>query len=120
MMGTKKKYSLFTQSTLKKYKMVIKEEKPLTLSEVYDLVGDNERAEEIKKFLKNFVKIDSAKAKEMKEDLGKLDLIKLKETHLIKIIDFMPENSSELNKVLTDVSLDEDETSKVLDVVKKY
>ena len=100
--------------------MVIKEEKPLTLSEVYELVGDNEKAEEVKKFLKNFVKISSKKAKEMKKDLESLDLIKLKEAHIIKIIDFMPEKSTELNKVLTDVSLDEEETNKVLDVVRKY
>ncbi len=100
--------------------MVIKEEKPITLSEVYELVGDNERAEEIKKFLKNFVKMDNKKVKEMKQELLSLDLIKLKETHIVKIIDFKPEDSTELNKILTDVSLDEDETKKVLDVTKKY
>jgi len=100
--------------------MVIKEEKPLTLTEVHDLVQDNERGEEIKKFLKTFIKIDAKKAIEMKQELIDLDLIKLKENTIIKIIDFMPEDSIELNKILIDVSLDEEETNKILDVVKKY
>lgn len=100
--------------------MVIKEESPLTLAEVYDLVEDNEKGEEIKKFLKTFVKTNAKNAKKMKQELTDLDLIKLKEINIIKIIDFMPENSSELNKILIDVSLDEEETNKILDVVKKY
>ena len=100
--------------------MVIKEEKPLTLSEVYELVGDSEKAQEVKTFLKTFIKVKSTKVKEIKKELEDLDLIKLKETHLVKIIDFMPEDATELNKVLTDVSLDESETNKVLDVIKKY
>jgi DNA-directed RNA polymerase subunit F len=100
--------------------MVIKEEKPLTLAEVQDLVQDNEKGEEIKKFLKTFIKIDAKKAIQMKQELIDLDLIKLKESSIIKIIDFMPEDSSELNKILIDVSLDEEETNKILDVVKKY
>jgi len=100
--------------------MVIKEEKPLTLAEVYDLVQDNEKGEEIKKFLKTFIKTNVEKAKKMKQELIDLDLIKLKEISIIKIIDFMPEDSSELNKILIDVSLDEEEINKILDVVKKY
>lgn len=100
--------------------MVIKEEKPLSLSEVSDLIGDDERAEEIRKFLKKFIKIDAKKAKELRKDLSDLDLIKLKETHIVKIVDFMPEDATELNKILTEVSLDEGEMNKILDVVKKY
>jgi DNA-directed RNA polymerase subunit F len=100
--------------------MVIKEERPITLAEVYDSVGDNEKAEGVKKFLKTFIKIDGSKVKELKEELTSLDLIKLKDSHIVKIIDFMPEDTSELNKILVEVSLDEEEINKVLDVVKKY
>ena len=32
----------------------------------------------------------------------------------------MPEEASELNKVLSDVNLDAEEITKILDVVKKY
>ena len=49
--------------------MVVKEEKPLTLVEVSDLVKDSEKGEEIKKFLKKFIKLNSKKTMELKEEL---------------------------------------------------
>jgi len=100
--------------------MAIIEEKPLTLAEVNTLVGKSEKADEIKLFLKSFLKLTEKKALELKEELTKLDLIKLKETHIVKIVDFLPESASELNKVLSDVSLDEEETNKILASVKNY
>jgi len=100
--------------------MVVKEEKPITLAEVNDYMSDSERGEEVKQFLKPFLKLDVKKAKELKEELQDLDLIKLKDSYIVKIVDFLPEDATELNKILTEVSLDEDEISKILDVVKKY
>ena len=47
-----------------------------------------------------------------------MDLLKLKREHLVKIIDLLPEDSSDLNKVFTDVSLNEDENNKILELVK--
>ena len=100
--------------------MGIKEEKPITMAEVVALVGDSDKATEIKKFVKDFKMMDVKKAKEMKEELRALDLIKLKEEHIIKIVDFIPTDASELNKVIIEVSLDQDEITKILDVTKKY
>lgn len=100
--------------------MAVKEERPLTLSEVYSLVGESERGEKIRQFLNVFKPIEVEKAKQLKEELLALDIIKLKESHIIKIIDFLPEDATELNKILTDVSLDEAETNKILELVKKY
>ena len=100
--------------------MVIKEEKPLSLSEVYNFVEKNERAEEIKEFLKNFVKLKVDDALKLRKELLDLDLIKLKEGHVVKIVDFLPKDLAELNKILTDVSLEEEEINKILDVVKNY
>jgi len=100
--------------------MVIKEQTPLTLAEVVDLAGDSEQAEKVKSFIKKFNKMKVEKAKEMEEELKKLDLIKLKEEHIVKIVDFMPEDVVDLSKILVDVSLDQEEVNKILDVVKKY
>jgi len=47
-------------------------------------------------------------------------LIKLKEEHIVKIVDFMPSDASELNKVIIEVSLDAEEVNKILEVVGKY
>lgn len=71
-------------------------------------------------FIKKFVKINQKKALELKERLKELDLMKVKEEHMIKIIDLMPENSEDLNKIFTDVSLDEDEKRKILETVKQF
>ncbi len=100
--------------------MAIKEEKPITMAEVVALAGDSDKAVAIKKFIKDFNKMPAEKAIEMKEELTALDLIKLKDMHIVKIIDFMPTDASELNKVLIDVPLDQEEVNKILDVVKKY
>ena len=100
--------------------MAVTEERPITMAEVVSLAGDSEKAEEIKKFIKNFNKMDVAKAIEMKEELKALDLIKLKDEHIVKILDFVPKDASELNKVIIEVSLDSDEVAKILEVTGKY
>jgi DNA-directed RNA polymerase subunit F len=100
--------------------MAIKEETPITLAEVVELAGDSESGKKVKDFIKRFNKMPVKKAKEMKTELTDLDLIKLKDMHIVKIVDFLPENAIELNKVVVDVSLDQEEINKILDVVKKY
>ena len=99
---------------------MIKEETPITMAEVSALAGDSDKGKEIKKFIKQFVKMSAEKAKEMKEELRSLDLIRLKDIHIVKIVDFMPTDASELNKILIEVSLNQEEVTKILDVVSKY
>ena len=52
---------------------MIKELIPLTLAEVTDLVGEGEKPEKIKSFIKKFNKMKPDKAKAMKEDLKKFE-----------------------------------------------
>ena len=99
---------------------MIRKSIPLTLAEVYDLAGKGEKAENIKEFLKQFSETNLKKSIEMKEELSKLDLIKLKEDHIVKIVDFMPQDASDLAKVVAGVSFDQDEINKILEIVKKY
>ena len=102
--------------------MVIKESKPLTFSEVSDLVGSSEKAEKVKSFIKKagIKPLELKKAVALKEELGGLGLLKLKESYIVKIVDFLPENGADLNKILPEVSLDQDEVVKIIEVVKKY
>ena len=46
--------------------------------------------------------------------------MKLKEEHIVKIIDFLPETSEDLNKIFSDVSLDEKEINEILEIVRRY
>ncbi len=102
---------------------MIKEMKELSIAEVkktLEGVEDSEKKTQFEIFLKKFSKTSFKKASELKKDIQDLNLIKLKEEHIVKIIDLMPEDTSDLNKIFTDVSLDEDETKKVLELVKKH
>ena len=69
-------------------------------------------------FLKKFLKAKSGQAKKIKADLEKLDSIKIKREHIVKIVDLVPEDVSDLNKIFTDVSLNEDENGKILEIIK--
>jgi len=94
---------------------------PLNLNEVEDIVEDSpdsDKKEEMKQFLKKFLKTKPEQAKKIKEGLEKLDLLKMKREHLVKIIDLLPADASDLNKIFIDVSLTEDEINKILEVVK--
>ncbi len=99
---------------------MINEERPITLAEVVALAGDSEKAEDIKKFIGKFNKMDIKKAEAMLGELKALDLIKLKDEHIVKIVDFVPKSASDLNKVIIEVSLDSDEVAKILEVTGKY
>lgn len=96
--------------------------RPLDMSEARKMLGSLEETEKTKQldsFIKKFSKVKIEKAKKIREELDKLELLKLKEEHIAKIIDLMPEDSLDLNKIFVDITLNEDETSKIFEVIKK-
>lgn len=100
---------------------MIKSSEPLSMAEVTGYIErENEDKYNVLGFIKKFNKINFKDAVELKKQLNDLHLIKLRSDHIIKIIDLLPENQDELNKIFVDVSLDEDETKKILDTIKKF
>lgn len=99
---------------------MIKNKEPITISEVISQIEGKEDKSELKGFLKKFSKISKEDALELKKKLIDLNLIKLKQDQIIKIIDLMPEDKEDLNKIFTDISLDEDEIKKILETVKEF
>ena len=100
---------------------MILDRQPLNLNETQKILEDiseSDKKEEMKIYLKKFLKTTTARAKKIKEELEKADLLKLKREHIVKIIDLLPEDASDLNKIFTDVSLNEDETNKILEIIK--
>ncbi len=71
-------------------------------------------------FIKKFTELKPNQAKDMREKLNLLKNIKLKNEHISKIIELLPDNNEDLNKIFMDISLDEDESNKILDIVKQY
>jgi len=79
-----------------------------------------EKGSDFSTFVKKFTKLSPSEALEFREKLEKLDLMKLKTEYIVKIIDIMPENQEDLNKIFVGISLDEDESKKILDTVKEF
>ena len=75
---------------------------------------------ELEGFIKKFVGKNVKDIEKLKSELRGLGSIKIKEEHIIKVVDFLPEDSADLNKIFIDVSLDEDEKNKILGIVKQY
>ena len=100
---------------------MIKEKIPLSLAESQKYIKNSEEtAPEVREFLNNFKKMSSKKAKELRKKIQDLKMIKIQETHISKIIDLMPQNKEELNKIFTDVNLEEDEINKILNTIKEF
>jgi len=75
---------------------------------------------EVLKFIKKFTKLTAKEAVELRKKLESQNLMRVKQEHIVKIIDLMPENAEELNKIFVDSNLDEDETKKILETVKEF
>lgn len=96
---------------------MIQEMKPISMAEAKELIDKDSEAD---KFIKKYSKLKSEEAEKLRGEIEKLELLKVKLDHIAKIIDVLPEDATDLNKIFVDVSLDQDETNKLLGVVKKY
>ena len=100
---------------------MIKENISLSIVEALEYVNSkNEGEAKVKKFMGNFKKLDLKEAESLREKLEKMELLKMKDSHISKIIDLVPEDKESLNKIFTDVSLDEDESKQVLDAIEEF
>jgi DNA-directed RNA polymerase subunit F len=100
--------------------MTIKNSESLSMTEALEYIKkDEEKETDIVGFIKKFSKLKAKEAKVLKQEIEGINSIKIMPEHIVKIIDILPENAEELNKIFVDVSLDEDETKKVLDSIKK-
>ena len=94
--------------------------KPLSMSEALKYIKKEESDEtDIIGFIKKFAKIKKERAEALQKNLKELELIKVNDENISKIIDLMPEETSELNKIFVDVSLDDEEVQKILNTIKE-
>lgn len=100
---------------------MIKYREPLSMAEALKYTEDEKDSEaNIRKLIKKFVKLNPGEAAKVREKLSSLGLLKLKQEYVSKVIDIMPENQENLNKIFTDVVLDEDESKKILDAIGEF
>ena len=100
---------------------MIKNTEIVSMAEALEYIKeDKENNAEVIGFIKKFTTLKPKEAKEIRKKIQNLDLIKAKPEYVTKIIDLLPENNEELNKIFVDVSLDEDESKKILEIIKEF
>ncbi len=98
---------------------MIKNNEPISMTESQKYL-DKELHSEMRGFIKKFAKVKEKDAEKLRETLEKMDLLKMKQTHVAKIIDLLPEDKTDLNKIFTDVGLIDDEAKKILEAIKEF
>lgn len=102
---------------------MIKESYPITLAEARELLKkiETDRAKAVADFIKKFTKLTAAEAIKLRQAIKELNIVKLKEEDIIKLIDFKPEDAEDIRKIFagSELSLDQDEITKVLEALKQ-
>lgn len=100
--------------------MIILNRTPVTLGEAKSLVNDLDENKNLSDYFKKFSKVSKEDCLKLVEEIKSLNNLKVREENIIKIADFLPETSEDVNKIFNDVSLTEEEINAILAIVKKY
>jgi len=82
----------------------------------------NFRAEKTQEYLNQFTILDLKKGKELREKIEKLKIPRLKNEHIIKIIDLMPSSLEELKSILSGytITVTSENLKKIAEVLKNF
>lgn len=94
--------------------------KPLTLAEARELSGDLESRKELETYFTTFTKLSKTDAHKLASEIRALNNPKIREEDVVKLVDFLPQDSEDINKILIEVSLSEEEANAILTLVKQY
>lgn len=103
---------------------MIQKQEPLTLAETKKLLekadAENLRAKKTMDYIKKFSKKKPEKVREIVKKLNEAEISKLKNHHIVKIADILPESAAELRSIFFggEVNLDSNETEKILQIIK--
>ncbi len=105
-------------------------ESPISMADLKDELSKSKKksdkfnfvAEKTEEYLNQFTVLDLKNSRELKEKLTKMNIPRLKEEYMIKIIDLMPSSVEELKSILSGytVTVTNDNLKKIIDVVKEY
>ncbi len=79
------------------------------------------RSQKTEEYFSQFVGLDIKKVAELRAQLEKLNIPRLKDTHIVKIIDLLPKTVDDLKVILQGYALtvSNDNLKKIVEVVKK-
>lgn len=107
----------------------ILEEKPITMAELKEELDKikkkkelNFRASKAQEYLSQFSKHDYNKVKELIEKINKLKIPRLKEEHIVKIIDVLPTRLDDLKSLLQGytITIKNENMKKIVEVIKQF
>jgi len=103
---------------------------PLSLAEVKSKIASlkkrdaelNFRANKVNDYISAHNILSQKSAKELETKLTELEMSRIKDIHIKKIIDLVPETTDDLRTILSsyNISLSSDNMKKIIDVVKDY
>src|SRR3989344_6073011 len=108
------------------------QESPISLAEIKEKLHEIEsrdkekelsfRGNKVRDYLNKVVKIDKKTALELKQKLLSLDIQRLKDRQIIKIIDILPEDLEELRAVFTGevTTITQENLEKIVEAVKPF
>jgi len=105
-------------------------EKPLSLEEMKRDLGDikkrdkelNFRAKKTEEYLNIVTKTKCKKPEELKKDLEALDILRLKQKHIAKLIDTLPQDLDSIRMIFSGepLTLKQEDLPKIIEVIKKH
>ena len=106
------------------------EQKPVALIEVKEHLDSllkekkelNFRENKVSAYLHGFELLNLKETNELKKELNEIEISRLKETHIIKIIDLLPTDLESLKLILSgeNLTLKQEDLNKIIETVKKY
>ena len=103
---------------------------PVTLAELKEEISRIKAREKeasiritrMEDYLNAFAEISTAQGKELRTALTKLDINRLKDEHICKIVDILPKNANELKVVMQGyaLSLTNDASSKIIETINEF
>ncbi len=107
--------------------MEIIEEKPITMAEVKAKLSkkkeeDNFRVNKTKEYLDRFVKISEKQAQELINKIKALNIPRLKDEMITKVVDLLPEDEDDLKLIFQAyaVTISPQNIKKIVEVVKEF
>jgi len=99
---------------------MINKQDALSISEAEKIFEEANSTKDLKPFFGKFAKLKVSDAKKLRKEIEDSGIVKLKPEFVAKIIDLLPRDNEDLNKIFVDVSLDKNEADKILEIVKQY
>ena len=108
----------------------IMSEKPITLTELKQEIDKikkrdkelNFRVGKTEEYLSHFIILSKSKENEIIKKLEKLNIPRLKDIHITKIVDILPKTVDELKIILQGytITVNNDNVKKIVDIIKEF